>query len=757
MLRRTVAAELGVFALLAVIAPACPQDPANQGGGPDAEVRHFRMGFTDFPDDLTTQGIISAAAIIRAEGDLSVQHFDDGIPWNAALTGAPYPATYTDELDGHASLIPSGHRVFLAITPISVTRDGLAANRTNDANQPLPAPWDGYAFDHPDVARAFLNHCLRMLDRFHADYVAFAIEVNLLLENRPDQWDALVRLLTQTYTDLKAARPTLPVFVTLFAEAFHRDVPRQREALAALLPFTDYIAVSSYPYLSQSNLENGIPSDYFAALADLAPSKPFAVSETGWPAEDLTAPSPVVVRSDPAAQRSYVERILSEGDARNAEFITWFLTRDFDTAWETVYEGSASAPTARFFRDLGLFDGAGMARPGLTTWRQTFAREYVPRAAAIVPTLRPGPPAQAEAPRPLGSNLPAAPPGAPALEPIEARETVHTTRDGVGFRVQVLMAGLERVSSMAFSPDGRLFVAERPGRVRIFTLGSPAGAPALRLDDLAAPDGSGLQGLALDPAFARTRFVYLSYTARLGDGGAAGRVVRYREVAGRLIEGVGLLDGIPASPSSPFRSGGRIRFGPDGRLYVATGDARQAPLAQDLASLAGKFLRLDGDGRTPRDNRFASPVHSFGHRDPQGFDWQPATGTLWAFEHGPDGTDELNAIAAGADYGWPGAASGRAAPGTQAPARLYAPGLSPEGASFYRGAPFPSFDGRLFAAGARGLLLVAFDRTRPGRVASEELLLEGLGHLTDVIVGPDGFLYVSTGDRVLRLVPASQA
>src|SRR5688572_3890957 len=219
---------------------------------------------------------------------------------------------------------------------------------------------------------------------------------------------------------------------------------------------------------------------------------------------------------------------------------------------------------------------------------------------------------------------------------------VFTTRDNVRFRVETVLTGLEIPWSMNFAPDGRLFVTERPGRVRIVTLGG-ASELALTLDGVYAQGEAGLLGLALDPEFAQNRFVYLYYSATV-TGGAVNRIVRYREVNSRLGDRVVLLDNIPAAP---IHDGGRLRFGPDGLLYASAGDAADANLAQDVASLAGKILRLNRDGTVPRDNRFSSPVYTYGHRNPQGLDWHPVTGDLWAVEHGANGNDEINAIRAG--------------------------------------------------------------------------------------------------------------
>ena len=356
------------------------------------------------------------------------------------------------------------------------------------------------------------------------------------------------------------------------------------------------------------------------------------------------------------------------------------------------------------------------------------------------------------------------PPSSPSPETPPAGSVV-TTSDGVRFTVETLVTNLQIPWSMAFAPDRRLFVTERPGRVRIVDLTTGSSEVALTLEDVYAEGEAGLLGLALDPDFSRTRLVYLYYSARRPSGNPVNRVVRYREAGSRLAERVILLDDIPAAT---IHDGGRVRFGPDGFLYVTTGDAANTSLAQDLGSLAGKILRIARDGTTPRSNPFGSPIFSYGHRNPQGLDWHPSTGELWASEHGSSGNDEINAIEAGVNFGWPRIEGSQAMAGMRAPVAFYNPAIAPSGASFYTGQPLARFSNNLFVATLRGthLLRLVLDPAS-GRVAAEERLLAGeFGRLRDVATGPDGFLYVctnnrdgrgtpvSTDDRILRLVPA---
>jgi aldose sugar dehydrogenase len=364
--------------------------------------------------------------------------------------------------------------------------------------------------------------------------------------------------------------------------------------------------------------------------------------------------------------------------------------------------------------------------------------------------------------RPPTDTDPDAPP-AGGTPPIET----FTTGDGVRVGVQVVATGLEIPWALAFAPDGRLFVSERPGRVRILQNGTLLPDPALTLTDVFTRDESGILGLALHPSFAANRLVYLVYTAS-GAAGPIARLVRYREVGSVLGEPAVLLDDVRAAN---IHNGSRLRFGPDGLLYVTFGDVAAPSVAQDLSSLNGKILRLAVDGTTPAGNPYASPVWSWGHRNPQGIDWHPGSGDLFETEHGATGNDEINVIDRGRNYGWPTIQGDQSRPDMEAPIAFFAPAVAPSGASFYRGNAFPAFRNDLFVATLRGqaLLRVRLDPANPRRVQSIERLLENrFGRLRDVVSGPDGYLYIVTNnrdgrgapaaddDRILRLVPVDR-
>ncbi len=319
---------------------------------------------------------------------------------------------------------------------------------------------------------------------------------------------------------------------------------------------------------------------------------------------------------------------------------------------------------------------------------------------------------------------------------------------------EVIASGLDAPWALAFVPDGRLLVTERPGRIRVVRNGQLDPHPLATLPVVAKGE-AGLMGLAVDPGFPENPYLYVCYTAQK-PGGLINRVTRLTVGDGRAGSERVVLDDVPGALD---HDGCRLKFGPDGKLYVTTGDAARPQLAQLPESLAGKILRLDPEGTVPIDNPFpGSPVYSLGHRNPQGIAWDRA-GRLFEAEHGPSGHDEINRIVPGGNYGWPDVR------GKTQDGRFVNPVVdsgedrwNPSGITFH--------GDHLYVATLRGrqLLRVAFasDLTS-ARVST--LLERTYGRLRDVVVGPDGALYVATSnrdghglpiredDRVIRVIP----
>lgn len=331
-------------------------------------------------------------------------------------------------------------------------------------------------------------------------------------------------------------------------------------------------------------------------------------------------------------------------------------------------------------------------------------------------------------------------------------------------RVSVVARDLVVPWDIAFLPDGRALVTERPGRVRLIgAQGRLQRRPVARVPTTARGEG-GLLGLAVDPAFADgRRFVYLYVTTRRGM-----QVQRWRLSGGALRRDAVVLGGIAAGP---IHDSGRLRFGPDRRLYIATGDAGRGELAQRRGSRNGKILRLSP--RQYRGRARRPEIFSLGHRNPQGLDWQPGSRRLFTTDHGPSGfdgpsgDDEVNAPRRGSNHGWPrvrGRRHGRFA----APVAVYQRTIAPSGLAFVkRGGS--AWRGNLIVAALKGRQLrrLVLDGRRV--VGDRPLLVGRYGRLRAVVEAPDGALWVTTSnrdgygspvsradDRILRVVPPAR-
>ena len=347
------------------------------------------------------------------------------------------------------------------------------------------------------------------------------------------------------------------------------------------------------------------------------------------------------------------------------------------------------------------------------------------------------------------------------------------TKDGVSLKVEIFVDGLDVPWSLAFTSPARMLVTERPGRVRVVENGVLQKAPLGVIADVESRGETGLMGLTLAPDYPASRLIYLSYAYTV-TGGIRVRVVRFRDDGSGLSDRKVILEGLPAAQ---FHAGCRLRFGPDGKLYVTTGDATTGEIAQKMGSLGGKTLRLNPDGSIPADNPFpGSPIYSLGHRNSQGLDWQPGTRLQFQTEHGPSGFDglgggdEVNIVEAGKNYGWPVVHHKESKEGMVSPLLEFTPAIAPSGASFVTGSRVPALRGDFLFACLRGerLMRVRLDPKDPRHVLATEALFDHeFGRLREVQNGPDGAIYFTTSnrdgrgsvhpgdDRVLRLTQAS--
>jgi glucose/arabinose dehydrogenase len=333
--------------------------------------------------------------------------------------------------------------------------------------------------------------------------------------------------------------------------------------------------------------------------------------------------------------------------------------------------------------------------------------------------------------------------GSPSPTPAApAASTLVHTNDGLELRLDLITSQLESPTAIAPAPDGRVFVAERDGRVRVITNGALDPQPAIVIYEVLMTPSleGGLLALALDAEFERTHFVYAAYTVSASQGTRQFRVVRYREVDGRLGERVVLLDAVPAAP----RPAASLGVGPDGHLYVAFDAAGGNGRVAALASYSGKILRLASDGTAPRDQGLGQLAVAADLQSPRGLDWHPATGALWVADAKRADVEELRIVSA-------------SSPNTAARNRLtLPPGSGASDLAFYRGTLMSAMSGDLLVAAADGhcLLRMRLDKRDPARVVSTERLLQDVGSpIRAVATSTDGTIYVAADTGLLRLGP----
>ncbi len=340
------------------------------------------------------------------------------------------------------------------------------------------------------------------------------------------------------------------------------------------------------------------------------------------------------------------------------------------------------------------------------------------------------------------------------------------------FRLETVIANLDTPWGLAFLPDDRIVVTERPGRLRVIDHGKLAPEPIRDTPAVFLHQDGGLLDVIAHPDYAKNGWLYLAYT---DEGKVAGTsmtvVVRGKIRDGRWVDQQEIFRAPPEHyHPSYIHYGCRFLFDGDGHLFFTIGDRGVSAEAQDITSPCGKIHRVFDDGRIPPDNPFANrpgacaSIWSYGNRHVQGLQFHPVTGRLWATEHGPTNGDELNRIEPGHNYGWPTISNGTdrnakiegtARPGMESPVVFWTPAIAPSGIAFYTGDKFPAWRNHLFVTALAGQQLRRIE-TDGDRVTHQEVLFTGMGRVRAVATGPDGLLYVlfNSPGRVARLVPA---
>jgi glucose/arabinose dehydrogenase len=364
------------------------------------------------------------------------------------------------------------------------------------------------------------------------------------------------------------------------------------------------------------------------------------------------------------------------------------------------------------------------------------------------------------------------------------------------FRIEVVAAGLETPWGLAFLPDGRLLVTERPGRLRIIENGKLLAEPVQGTPKVWERQDAGMLDVAVHPQYAKNGWIYLAYTevvpGYVPPAAAPGTrpsappsmtvFVRAKiDAANRWVDEQ-VLYRAPAGlyTTSGAHYGARFLFDKSGHVFYTLGERGDMTNAQNLSSPLGKIHRINDDGSIPKDNPFVNTpnaiasIWSYGHRNPQGLAWSPS-GLLWESEHGPNGGDEINIIEKGKNYGWAVITMGtqvgvdkRSQPGMEQPIAYYTPTIAPSGMIFYTGSKYPRWKNDLFLAALAGQQLRRLE-VRGRRIIHQEPVLQKFGRVRAVTTGPDGLMYLllqnptgagtglslaaSTPGMVVRLVP----
>jgi glucose/arabinose dehydrogenase len=342
--------------------------------------------------------------------------------------------------------------------------------------------------------------------------------------------------------------------------------------------------------------------------------------------------------------------------------------------------------------------------------------------------------------------------------------------------VETIARGLDHPWGLAFLPDGRMLVTERPGQLRVVTRDGRLSPPVAGVPQVRASGQGGLHDVVLDRAFAGNKTIYFCFAEPASGGGRTAMArARFTDGEAPQLDDVRVIFRQEGPLSGGNHYGCRIVQGRDGNLWLTMGDHwAYRDEAQNLANHLGKIVRITPDGAVPRDNPFvgrsdAKPeIWSYGHRNSQGAALHPVTGKLWEHEHGPRGGDEVNIPLAGRNYGWPVIGYGinydgtkahesSEKPGMEQPIKYWVPSIAPSGMAFYTADLFPAWKGNLFVGALAGQMLVRLELDGE-KVTKEERLLTNLRErIRDVRQGPDGALWLLTdsGDgRLLRVAPA---
>ena len=334
--------------------------------------RSFHMGFTAFPYDLSLEALGISFKDVNEKGDIFLAHFDNGVPWKEALNDLPFPTEIKNSINSTKLELAPENKLILTATATSTERNKLAGYWNDSGSyEPLEFPWSLYSFKEPQVITAYLKYCKRLINELNPDYFGYGIEINATFQKGTKAYEDYLEFADTVYYELKATYPSLPVFLSFQDVSFNKTKKELLEVTKAFLPFTDIIAISTYPYWDYNQPKRDanpdlIDDNWLSELRNLDPNKPFAVSETGFCAENLVLDEVGVnIKAKEEWQDAYAEKLFIKANDLEAEFIIWFVYRDYDLLYNKTNNPHF---VLKVWKDIGLKDGEGNKRAIHNTW-----------------------------------------------------------------------------------------------------------------------------------------------------------------------------------------------------------------------------------------------------------------------------------------------------------------------------------------------------------------------------------------------------
>jgi hypothetical protein len=342
------------------------------------EYRSFYMGVTPWPADFTVEEVQTAYRFIDQHCDIASQHIDDGIPYEEFYSTLPLPLDFENDINYRVNNTPAGKKIFLSVSALNLTRkekaDYYGKSIVADS---IKTRWKNLPVNDPKVISAYINYMNWLINKFKPIYVNYGVESNVLLWD-PTKFSLYKDFISKVYAQLKADHPSLVFFVSFMVDESNEGLNNARQ----LLPYSDWIGLSSYPYITVSSSIAGntdpanFPTNYYERFITLDPAKPFAFAETGYLAENLVVPSEGLNKQgNENWQADYLEKVLSLSNKYNAKLFIWFCSKDYDAGNNTLRNLGLYQNLFSFWEDTGLIDENGRERPGLKKWDQWLSKQ----------------------------------------------------------------------------------------------------------------------------------------------------------------------------------------------------------------------------------------------------------------------------------------------------------------------------------------------------------------------------------------------